>query len=651
MNFRQFAFNNVLRNKRIYAAYFLSSSFSVMIFFVCAMFLFHPSMREKMVYRSAVNVLGLAEGIMYVFSVFFVIYSVGSFLRSRKREFGILLLHGMTENQLRKLVFLENMLIGAGAIVCGIAGGLLTAKLFLMFGSNMLGIPPLSFHITWFSLLLTICSFALLFVLISLLTTVLLGSHRLIELLQTGIRPASQTRASVSLSLLSAALLGLSYVLAATTSASTLLIRMLPVTGMTILGTYLFFSQFSVFLIELVKKRVHFYWKKTNLVTISNLAYRMKDNAVMFFLVTIISTVTFCAMGAFASVNRLADEFEHDYPVDIGYVSKAGNKFELEHLKQVRDELEARGIRYHTEKLPVYIVRIASSTAESSLDRLPVIAFSDYRRLMTAAGVPVHEQALKGEEALVLASSQREKLLLKQRKPVSYVLKDQGLRIREIGLTEHVAIPEWLTEQIGDDREGSYSGLVVSDELVRRIKNPLEVDRLTAFFVDHFQRTEGLATTVAEKGEVRYKEGAPYAMTVSGTLYKVQRTTYGALLFFALLVGTVFFIAAGSFLYFRLFSDLQYDRRQYAAMAKLGLTDQELAAIVTRQIGLLFFVPIALAIIHSLFAFIAMQSFFNFSVVWETGLILCTFLLVQVVYFFFIRARYLRNVRKTMQSI
>src|SRR5699024_8938130 len=33
MTFRQFAMNNVLRNKRIYAAYFLASIFSVMVFF------------------------------------------------------------------------------------------------------------------------------------------------------------------------------------------------------------------------------------------------------------------------------------------------------------------------------------------------------------------------------------------------------------------------------------------------------------------------------------------------------------------------------------------------------------------------------------------------------------------------------------------
>ncbi|WP_397376608.1 MULTISPECIES: ABC transporter permease [Paenibacillus] len=59
--------------------------------------------------------------------------------------------------------------------------------------------------------------------------------------------------------------------------------------------------------------------------------------------------------------------------------------------------------------------------------------------------------------------------------------------------------------------------------------------------------------------------------------------------------------------------------------------------------------PMALAIIHSLFAFKAMQNLFNFSVAWQTVLILASFLLVQVVYFFFIRSRYLRNVKKAIR--
>lgn len=654
MTFRHFAFNNVLRNKRTYAAYFLSSSFSVMIFFVCALFLFHPGLQEEVMYRSAVLVLAAAEVILYVFAFFFVMYSVGSFLRSRKREFGILLLHGMTGKQLRKLVFLENMLIGAGSMVCGIGTGLLTAKLFLMAGSNLLGVAPLAFHVPWSALLLTIAAFLLLFLLISLCTTLLLGAHRLIDLFQSEMRQAAAPKASVALSLLAAALLGVSYWLAATATAANVLIRMVPVTAMTIAGTYFFYTQLSVFLIEAAKQQPRFYWKKTNMVTVSSLAYRMKENARMFFLVTIISTVTFCAVGVFASVNRLADEFEQDYPAEIGYVAKAGSSLEQAHLQMIRGELEARGIPYKTESLPVYYAGVASSTSASRVERMPLIAFSDYKRAVTAAGIPFGEEPPRDGEALVLLSSEREKPLLKQRKSVSYELAvGPGFVVREIGLTQHVAIPESLIELAGDDRGGSFSGLVVSGELLERLRaaagTPLPMDRFTGFYVDRPELTRGVAAELADNGKMDYDKDEPYTLTVSGTLYEVQRTTYRALLFFALLVGTVFFIAAGSFLYFRLYSDLGYDRRQYGAMAKLGLTEQELAGIVTRQVGLLFFVPIVLAMVHSLFAFKAMQSFFNFSVAWQTGVILTSFLLAQVAYFFLIRARYLRNVKKAIR--
>lgn len=83
-------------------------------------------------------------------------------------------------------------------------------------------------------------------------------------------------------------------------------------------------------------------------------------------------------------------------------------------------------------------------------------------------------------------------------------------------------------------------------------------------------------------------------------------------------------------------------------MAKIGVTRKEIEAMVTWQIGLLFFVPIMLAMIHSLFAFIALQSYLNFSIAMEAGFILISFFVVQVLYFLFIRGRYLRNLRKAL---
>src|SRR5690625_193186 len=59
VTYRQFTINNVIRNKRLYVAYFLSSLFTVMVFFTFAIFAFHPafmdgSIRGEILYGMAI---------------------------------------------------------------------------------------------------------------------------------------------------------------------------------------------------------------------------------------------------------------------------------------------------------------------------------------------------------------------------------------------------------------------------------------------------------------------------------------------------------------------------------------------------------------------------------------------------------------------
>ena len=82
MTFRQFAYRNVVRNRRIYAAFFMASVFSVMVFFLYSMLLFHPSIENRFVQEIAIMGMGVAEIILYIFTVFFLFYSMRAFLAS-----------------------------------------------------------------------------------------------------------------------------------------------------------------------------------------------------------------------------------------------------------------------------------------------------------------------------------------------------------------------------------------------------------------------------------------------------------------------------------------------------------------------------------------------------------------------------------------
>nr|WP_253944847.1 ABC transporter permease [Paenibacillus sp. NEAU-GSW1] len=648
-----FAFRNVLRNKRIYAAYFASSAFSVMIFFVCALFTSHPSIQGGSMAESAVKAMVAAEWIMFVFAFLFVLYSVQSILNSRSKEFGLYRLSGMTTNQLGKIVFWENMLIGAAAIVLGIASGLVSGKLFLMICSVFLGISELVFEVPWKSLVWTVGAFAALFAAISWITAALLRRSKLVDLFHAGLRPKENRRANVWLAGAAAILLALSYVLAATSEVTTIYNRMLPVAAMTVAGTYLLYTQLIGFIVQSLRRWKAFYWQKTNVVTIASLAHRFRGNARMFFMVTILSTVSFCSVGVFASVNTLMRSFQEDYPAAIAYVAKQGSLVEQQHLHVIEQQLAERRIVYKSSTMLIKKAQARVLTSRGQLSKMmPIVSYSDYRNAIELAGRSFTEAPLSGGDALVILTSQRERSYIAVRKKATYSFigqEGEPVTVREIGYTEHVPIPDYLSAIVDIEQNDDFGGVVVSDSLFAQIADPISVDRYTGFYTANFMDTAGLAKELAKNGLVRYDESSSYAMTVSGTLYEVQKSLYNMMLLVSLLIGAVFFIAAGSFLYFRLYSDLEYDRRQYAAIAHIGLTDKELKAIVTRQLAIWFFVPIGVAVIHAIFAFSALQTMFYLSVAAELGIVLASFVAAQIAYFYFIRQRYLRNLKKRMR--
>jgi putative ABC transport system permease protein len=638
VNFPQFVYRNVTRNKRTYAAYFFSSAFSVLIFFVYALFIFHPGIKKGVTAITAVELMKAAEMIMYVFSFLFVLYSVSTFLKSRKKEFGILMMHGMTKGQLVSMVFLENMLIGIGAIITGMIFGLITGKLFLMIGSNMFGMESLPFYVSPKALFLTIGAFFVLFFCISLFTTILVQVNKLIDLFQAGEKPKKEPKVSKLLSLFAAILLTVSYYLAATTTIENMMSRILPVIGMTIVGTYFFYTQLSVLITKLWQKNQFFFWRKTNIITISSLAYRLKDNARMFFMVTIVSTVAFCAIGTLASMNVMNRQFQKDNPVAVSYLALDRSPVHQQHLQQIEKDFQKKHLHYKKFQLPVKIVKMKTynqtSSSRSTEQLLPVLSFSQYKKLSKLAGLDDREKPLAGNKARSLSSSTSFRIKPKTK---TYAIPQQNLAWKDLTYTKNAVFPIQFF----------HEGLVVSDELYPKIK-PVKWETFTGYYTKRFEKTEGIADRLVNNGFSIPDEKGPYSMIVSGTIYANQMSMYKTMLFVALLIGTVFFVAAGSFLYFRLYSDLDYDRRQYLTIKKVGLTDQELNQIVTRQMALLFFVPIAVAFVHSAFAFMALQSFYVLSIAREMTMVLASFLITQFIYFLIIRSRYMRNLKKSL---
>ncbi|MDA2311531.1 ABC transporter permease [Bacillus cereus group sp. MYBK35-2] len=641
MTFRQFAFNNIFRNKRTYAAHFLSSAFSIMIFFTYALLLFHPDLQGELKSTSAtISAYGtmgfsISQGLIFVFSFFFILYSVSSFLKTRKKEFGILMMQGMSMRQFKKLLLIENMLIGFGSICIGIFIGLIFSKLVLLISASVLMINNgLPFYTPVKAVLLTIITFLFLFFIVSLFTFKMIKITELVELIRAEEKPKPEPKSSILLSLLSLISIGYGYFsvfrFISSSSFTTLGMGVLLV----IIGTYFLYTQCSVYILHLAKRRESFFLKRTNILTISELIYRMKDNATMFFIVSIVSAVAFTAIGTTAAIGS-KDLVRMTNPYTFLYGDFENNKALNKNLSIIKKHLADANIPY----------RMASASYIYTESNVIVMKLSEYNDLAKALGY--QQETIGNEDEILLIPgvvSQKHEFKNGDYKKSIEVIQGEWTKTFQVEkAVENLVLPHDTRKIYIAVQDQVYDEIPITSD-----PNNIHIPyRTYGFVVDDWIKTkrisnELISTFAKEEGSFQFR-----ALTLD--LLSAKQTN-GLLLMASVLVGIVFFTFAASFIYFRLYTDLDRDQQQYKMISKMGLGKRELKKVVTRQLLLMFFLPIIIAVIHTVVAYMALQQLLDFSIMNSSIVILISFICIQVLYFFITRWRYLQKLYKVMDQ-
>lgn len=617
MTFRQFAFNNVVRNKRLYAAYFLSSLFTVMVFFTFSIFANHPALSGEAMNSTVTKGMNAAAGIIYVFSFFFVLYSMSSFLQSRKREFGLLMIQGMSMKQIRLMVFLENMLIGLLATVGGILLGLVFAKGILLLAENVLIIErTLSFYFPVKAILVTFISFIILFFFISLFVTYVLRSKKLIELIKGNKMSKGEPKANLFLTMLAVLLLGAGYAAALLAKGVMVVAAMVPVIIVVCIGTYLLFTQLSVFIIRRLKKNERVFWFKTNMLLFSDLAFRMKDNARTFFMVAMVSTVAFSAIGTlFGFQTVLTSSIKDLNATTFSY--KTSEDQEEKNVAAINRILKEENIETESAHTVLQSFEVGGSSTQ-------IASQSDFNRFAS----------LIGEDPVTLKEGQ----VVVVEYAGTNLGQSKDLMNETITLTSGTVLkPKEAIHSKALPAIDSY--FIMSDEDFKKLPEPTWEESYYAW-----QATNGEERVMAAS-EKLYKELPRYEITsVEYEINEIMKG-YGPILFVGLFIGIVFFVSAGSFLYFRLYMDLDEDKQKFRSISKMGLTGKELKKVLNRQTMILFFAPILVALIHGAVALTALSNLFYFNLFRESVAVLSVFLAIQVVYFFIVRFFYTKQIQ------
>ncbi|MFB6588349.1 FtsX-like permease family protein [Bacillus thuringiensis] len=647
MTFRQLAVNNVLRNQRIYLGHFFSSTFAVLIFFTYGLLVFHPNLQGELTHVSTImSTFGkigfhLSYYLIFVFSFLFIFYSVSAFLKNRKKEFGLLMLHGMSHQQLHRLIFFENMLIGIPSIVVGIGLGMVFSKLFLLVSGSLLGVEKtLAFYFPLKAMVVTAMSFFILFLLISLFTSKMVKMNELVELIKSEEKPKPEPIASVWISVLVIILFGAGYScvhhsIAAADYMSLNSLFLLVGVGvvLVVFGTYLFFTQLCVYVLSALKNRETTFFKKTNLLVISELTYRIKDNARTFFIVTIISAVSFTAIGVCTAIAN-PELAKHETPYAFTYKSDKGNTQEKKHIEEIKKQLKESGLSY---KLV--------ATEFKRINGVPFINLSTYNEYAKTLGYKIEKLTNENESIRIISKKNQNTVVYLKPFELKYSELEESLFVQKA-----ILIPE-----LANTFEKPY---IISDAVYNKMLNnqqegPLRDYTIYGFIVKNWSETSGISTNLMKF--IGTNQEDYYAFSSLYLKWIELKQQNGLLSISSVMVGIVFFVFTLSFLYFRLFTDLERDQEQYQMISKLGLSQSELKQIVTRQMILLFFLPIVVAMVHSSFAFLTFHQLGQtvskeMSVLQSSIVVLVIFICMQMIYFLIIRHHYLKRICTKMYS-
>ncbi|EFM11215.1 protein of unknown function DUF214 [Paenibacillus curdlanolyticus YK9] len=650
MNFPRFAFNNVRRNARAYSSFMLSSAFMVMIFFTYAVFMFHPGIDRTAMGQTTRMGMTVASTIVYVFAFFFVLYSISVFLKSRNREFGILMILGAQSRQINLLILLENMLIGLISIASGIASGLLLSKLFLLVSTRLMDMEELPFYWPVKAIAITAGAFILLFLVISVFTLFFIRSSQAMELLTGGSKPKKAPRVNLFFALLGIALLATGYAALHLKFVGSLFIPIAASTG--IAGTYFFYSQLSVWFVRLVQKRRRFTWKGTNLLWVSEMSYKLKDNARMLFLVTVVTSLACMSVGfVIATQQTIRTTFESN-PFALSYTpyEKTDDKTVQTVLNEIDHELQAVNLSYRTITVQTLSVSIANGPWGSLV--MSEQQYNKFAADMHAKPAP----SLKAQEALLVVSPDFNKGSANW-KTIDIEAASKGDHAANLSLTY-----ELRTEPLAAVN-GSNKLLVVNDETFSQLAKSNADQQRRGVRTSHLYQLTNAAgipdrhdpETVAgikivEQNETMNKQGEDRGfIQARADLYYMQKQTFMLLDFIGLFLALIFSLSSASFLYFKLYSELATDGKMYRALSKIGLSNREMNRSATLQIAIIFFIPIVVSTIQTFVVLKPILSMVQIAHVTAPVLIAsAAFLVMQAIYFIIARSRYIRSINRMM---
>src|SRR5690606_2750581 len=142
-----------------------------------------------------------------------------------------------------------------------------------------------------------------LFQLVTLAGAAMVGRRTVLEMLKEASKPRFKPNARASLAVLGFLLVAGGYAVASAVQGVAVALAFVPVVAAVVVGTYLLFPQGSVFVMGWLSRRLS-YLRGTRMLVVSQLVFRLSDNARLLANIATLSAVVLAAAGTFYIVSQ-----------------------------------------------------------------------------------------------------------------------------------------------------------------------------------------------------------------------------------------------------------------------------------------------------------------------------------------------------------
>lgn len=599
------AFKNVSKSLRDYAVYFITLAFGVCVFYMFNsiyaqqdLMSVTESTGEAMVALS--EILSYISVFVAVILGFLIVYANNFFIKRRKKELAVYMTLGMGKRKISTILLLETSFIALVALVVGLAFGVIGSQFMSLFTAKLFEADMTEFKFVFApdAAFKSVLYFGLIFFIVMIFNSFVISKFKLIDLLYASRKNESlkikKTWFSVVLFVFSILCLGRAYYLILTNGMIYINSKFLASILLGIVGTLLFFFSLATILTKLVQANKPLYFKNLNIFILRQLSSKVNTN---FISVSVVCIVLLLTIGIFSSGYSMQNVLSTDLKQSAAYnmslfkfADSEGNDYEIYELLP----LEIKSSNDITEWKELNIYR--GKLNEGSLDNVDLTSFAyliDSARFITISD---YNELLKmqGEKEIPLGNDQYyiySKNLFTDKMANQLISKNISL---EYGNASLVPLKEIQTKNISNSEDSLL--FIVPDGFVANMK----VDS-TILNINCTNRESEISLTKLIEDTLTNSKDIGIAYSISKeSVYESSITSKALISYLAIYLGIVFMITCAAILAIQQLSEATDNKERYDLLKKLGADKKMLNKALFTQIAIYFFLPLLLAIIHSI---------------------------------------------------